>query len=303
MQQIDWSKAPEGATHYTHSNPTNYETWWKIENGIPFFICERIEIRKWTKGTISPGMRLTPRDGLPQCTTTPRYQALEFLVKHLPTWPNNSFTDVLPHGWSWEMYSSDARLCHTLYNPITREDWENAKQSFTRDQMLERLVKECDKWFTEEQGLAGGWYVKKVGEFENRRPISKLVTKFTVTKTGQKNITRENWENAKQVERLSDTPFTYSRAEFEASKQPPFIMHRDDPVHKPNHYQMIDGVESIQVIACSLTRDEWRGFCLGNELKYRMRAGKKDALQQDIDKANEYGALFEKYKGLNRDER
>ena len=76
-----------------------------------------------------------------------------------------------------------------------------------------------------------------------------------------------------------------------------------DAVRKPKHYQLIDGVESIQVIACSLTRDEWRGFCLGNEMKYRLRAGKKDNLQQEIDKANEYNSLFEKYKELNRDER
>lgn len=77
----------------------------------------------------------------------------------------------------------------------------------------------------------------------------------------------------------------------------------NDQVHQPKHYGVLDGVESIQIIASSMTRDEWRGFCMGNIMKYRMRAGKKDALQQDIDKANEYEMLFEKYKELNRAKR
>lgn len=78
-------------------------------------------------------------------------------------------------------------------------------------------------------------------------------------------------------------------------------MGNNDAVHQPKHYELFDGFESITVIACSLTHDEWRGFCLGNCLKYRLRAGKKDATQQDIDKADNYaGTLFDKFKHLNR---
>lgn len=69
-----------------------------------------------------------------------------------------------------------------------------------------------------------------------------------------------------------------------------------DNVKKPNHYQMMDGVESIEIIARSMTNEQWKGFCLGNMLKYRIRAGKKDKLQQDIDKANFYGELYETHK-------
>lgn len=74
----------------------------------------------------------------------------------------------------------------------------------------------------------------------------------------------------------------------------------NDKVRKPAHYQLIDGVESITVIASALTLEEWRGFCLGNQLKYRIRAGKKDELQQDIDKSDFYSELFEMHKHLCR---
>ena len=71
-------------------------------------------------------------------------------------------------------------------------------------------------------------------------------------------------------------------------------------VKNPKHYQLLEGIESIEVIASSLTREQWRGFCLGNILKYRIRAGKKDALNQDIAKANEYELLYKKHQHLNR---
>lgn len=78
----------------------------------------------------------------------------------------------------------------------------------------------------------------------------------------------------------------------------------DDAVHQPKHYELMEGVESIEIIAASLTEAEWRGFCLGNAVKYRLRAGKKDALQQDIDKANNYtDNLFPSLKHLNRNDR
>ena len=71
-----------------------------------------------------------------------------------------------------------------------------------------------------------------------------------------------------------------------------------DDVRNPKHYQIIEGVESIDIIASCLTVESWRGFCLGNIIKYRLRAGKKGDLQQDIDKANFYEELFENKKHL-----
>jgi hypothetical protein len=80
------------------------------------------------------------------------------------------------------------------------------------------------------------------------------------------------------------------------NKSAPVLGADNDQVKKPNHYQLMEGVESIEIIARSMTKGQWKGFCLGNMLKYRIRAGKKDALQQDIDKANFYGELYEMHK-------
>jgi len=76
-----------------------------------------------------------------------------------------------------------------------------------------------------------------------------------------------------------------------------------DVIKKPKHYQILEGVESIEVIACSLTSEQWKGFCLGNILKYRIRAGKKDELAQDIGKADFYEELYLKHKHLCKAEK
>lgn len=62
-----------------------------------------------------------------------------------------------------------------------------------------------------------------------------------------------------------------------------------DPVNNPKHYDLFaDGTQSMDVIQSALSPEEFKGFLKGNCLKYRLRAGKKDKLQQDIDKANWY---------------
>lgn len=75
---------------------------------------------------------------------------------------------------------------------------------------------------------------------------------------------------------------------------------KDDGVRKPSHYQVFDGVESIEIIARSMTVTEFRGFCMGNVLKYRLRAGKKSELatmEKDLNKAAFYQELFDLHKG------
>lgn len=74
----------------------------------------------------------------------------------------------------------------------------------------------------------------------------------------------------------------------------------NDVVKSPKHYQIIEGVESIDIIASAMTVEQFKGFCLGNIIKYRMRAGNKDELNQDINKANFYVDLFDMKKHLCR---
>lgn len=71
-----------------------------------------------------------------------------------------------------------------------------------------------------------------------------------------------------------------------------------DFVNSPKHYAFFDGVEAIEIIASSMSVEAFRGYCMGCNLKYRLRAGKKDDLQQDISKAEKYKELFENYKHL-----
>ena len=67
-------------------------------------------------------------------------------------------------------------------------------------------------------------------------------------------------------------------------------------VHKPVHYDLFEDVEAIEVIARSIKKEEFRGYCFGNLLKYRLRCGKKDNVEQELAKADKYKELYEKYK-------
>lgn len=71
-------------------------------------------------------------------------------------------------------------------------------------------------------------------------------------------------------------------------------------IKNPSHYQILDGCESIEIIASAMTIEQWHGFCLGNIIKYRLRAGNKDELGQDIGKANYYKELYDLHKHLCR---
>jgi hypothetical protein len=63
---------------------------------------------------------------------------------------------------------------------------------------------------------------------------------------------------------------------------------KHDQVNNPKHYAIAPGVEAIDIIKASLTPEQFKGYLLGNFLKYRLRAGDKDDLQQDIYKSNWY---------------
>jgi len=70
-----------------------------------------------------------------------------------------------------------------------------------------------------------------------------------------------------------------------------------DAVNSPQHYQFFPDLEAIEVIAHSMTQEQFYGYCLGNRLKYRLRAGNKDKLEQDIAKSDKYSELYEQHRG------
>jgi hypothetical protein len=58
-----------------------------------------------------------------------------------------------------------------------------------------------------------------------------------------------------------------------------------DPVHQPSHYEIMPGVESIDVIRASVA--DFGSFCEGNVLKYLARWRKKNGVE-DLKKAQKY---------------
>lgn len=68
-----------------------------------------------------------------------------------------------------------------------------------------------------------------------------------------------------------------------------------DMVNSPKHYQMegLD-IEAKDVIRSVLGEEGYYHFCLGNALKYPLRAGKKDDREQDMAKAEYYAREAQK---------
>ena len=79
----------------------------------------------------------------------------------------------------------------------------------------------------------------------------------------------------------------------------------EDMVNSPNHYAFFESdtgdTEAIQVIASSMTHEEFKGYCKGNALKYRLRLGKKDNIEQELGKANKYQELYHLHNHLTTD--
>ena len=87
---------------------------------------------------------------------------------------------------------------------------------------------------------------------------------------------------------------------FEKVATPPVISESNtldnNMVTKPKHYEFFEGVEAITIIARSMTEKQFAGYCMGNALKYHLRAGKKFNTEEDLKKADYYKELFQKHR-------
>ena len=63
---------------------------------------------------------------------------------------------------------------------------------------------------------------------------------------------------------------------------------KKDNINAPSHYKL-DGleIETIDIIKARLGKDGFKNFCIGNVLKYVLRAEKKNGLE-DYKKAQKY---------------
>ena len=56
---------------------------------------------------------------------------------------------------------------------------------------------------------------------------------------------------------------------------------------KSSHYDA-GGIETIEILRAKLTKEQYKGYLLGNIIKYSTRANFKDQFNRDIEKINVY---------------
>lgn len=68
---------------------------------------------------------------------------------------------------------------------------------------------------------------------------------------------------------------------------------KHDPVSHPSHYTQ-GGIECIEAIKASMTKEEFHGYLKGNAMKYLWRYKQKGKPDEDLKKSNWYlNRLFE----------
>ena len=135
-----------------------------------------------------------------------------------------------------------------------------------------------------------GDVVKCIDDADITLTVGKTYTVRDITESGNaiKTVELSGWFNSYLFTLVEDEPVALAHDAVALAH---------DPVHKPSHYNLM-GIEVITIIARLMTEEQFYGYCLGNTLKYRLRAGKKDKVEQDINKALEYEMLFENNKHL-----
>jgi len=122
-------------------------------------------------------------------------------------------------------------------------------------------------------------------------PLLDLVGNFDYAVAKENNPLQVEYFKEDELELLSvgNTPVTSFGAVQDV---------KPDVINSPKHYAVFEQVEAIQVIASSMTQEQFYGYCLGNILKYRLRAGAKDDVMQELGKADKYQELYTEHKHL-----
>lgn len=69
-------------------------------------------------------------------------------------------------------------------------------------------------------------------------------------------------------------------------------------VYTPKHYNFFEDTEAIQIIASAMSDQQFYGYCMGNKLKYVLRASKKNNPMEDLKKADFYEELYRQNRQL-----
>lgn len=75
-----------------------------------------------------------------------------------------------------------------------------------------------------------------------------------------------------------------------------FLSHNKEPekdmVHSPSHYMLEDGTEVKMHILALLGKEGFINYAKGNIIKYTARLGKKDNMDQELGKIQEYAQMI-----------
>jgi len=72
----------------------------------------------------------------------------------------------------------------------------------------------------------------------------------------------------------------------------------EEAITSPAHYKVCEGLDVVDMIRAVLTPEQFSGYCLGNLIKYRMRAGKKTmSPMEDLGKAHVYETWLAEMEG------
>ena len=170
-----------------------------------------------------------------------------------------------------------------------------------RSMNLEHLTKE-EYYHLEDMGMLYVYFPEASGSYDNdMKSISRI------DQIGQTGNDGEHYENnwphinsdsysdkvKKVVEDVYDCPKDHmmdgddwDETYISSSYEEPCRGH--DMISNPRHYELGNtGVEAIDVIKASLTREEFIGYLRGNILKYQLRSNKKNGIE-DLKKADIY---------------
>jgi hypothetical protein len=94
-------------------------------------------------------------------------------------------------------------------------------------------------------------------------------------------------QSFERVDKPSITLEDYARMEAE-----------HEAITSPAHYKVAEGLEVVDIIRAVLTPEQFKGYCIGNLIKYRMRAGKKAmSPMEDLGKAHVYETWLKEMEG------
>lgn len=104
-----------------------------------------------------------------------------------------------------------------------------------------------------------------------------------------------DWVGSYDREKSDPAPTTIKTKHVEYTAGPytkeELLGHKKNQVHEPTHYEIFPGTQVIEVIKSVLTEEEFKGFCKGNILKYRLRD--KQDREEDYEKSKKYQSYMQ----------